>query len=305
MTAISTAELPKKTVNIAGRQMTYVELEPADPAKTDPIVFLHGNPTSSYLWRNVMPHLVDQGRCIAPDLIGMGDSDKLEPSGPERYTFREHRRFLDAFLEAVGVTDHVTLVIHDWGSALGFDWANRHPAAVDGIAYMEGIVRPLLWSEWNEAARRIFEGFRSEKGEEMILERNLFVERVLPGSVLRGLTEAEMEVYRRPFREPGEDRRPTLTWPRQIPLDGEPKDVVDIAQSYADWMSSNELPKLFVNAEPGSILIGAQREFCRGWKNQTEVTVKGSHFIQEDSPHEIGEAIAKWRKGWWKPRVGA
>lgn len=305
MTAISTAELPKKTVNIAGRQMTYVELEPTDPAKTDPIVFLHGNPTSSYLWRNVMPHLADQGRCIAPDLIGMGDSDKLEPSGPERYTFREHRRFLDAFLEAVGVTDHVTLVIHDWGSALGFDWANRHPAAVDGIAYMEGIVRPLLWSEWNEAARRIFEGFRSEKGEEMILERNLFVERVLPGSVLRGLTDAEMEVYRRPFREPGEDRRPTLTWPRQIPLDGEPKDVVDIAQSYADWMSSNELPKLFVNAEPGSILIGPQREFCRGWKNQTEVTVKGSHFIQEDSPHEIGEAIAKWRKGWWKPRVGA
>lgn len=300
MTTISTAELPKKKVTISGHEMAYVEM-----GEGDPIVFLHGNPTSSYLWRNVMPHLKDQGRCIAPDLIGMGDSAKLEPSGPERYTFREHRRYLDAILETLGVTERVTLVIHDWGSALGFDWANRHRGAVEGIAYMEAIVRPLKWSEWNEAARRIFEGFRSGKGEELILEKNLFIERVLPGSVLRGLTEAEMEVYRRPFREPGEDRRPTLTWPRQIPLDGEPVDVVEIAQSYADWMASNDLPKLFVNADPGSILIGAQREFCRSWKNQTEVTVKGSHFIQEDSPHEIGEAVAKWRKGWWKPRVGA
>ena len=297
MTTISTAELPKKKVTISGHEMAYVEM-----GEGDPIVFLHGNPTSSYLWRNVMPHLKDQGRCIAPDLIGMGDSAKLEPSGPERYTFREHRRYLDAILETLGVTERVTLVIHDWGSALGFDWANRHRGAVEGIAYMEAIVRPLKWSEWNEAARRIFEGFRSGKGEELILEKNLFIERVLPGSVLRGLTEAEMEVYRRPFREPGEDRRPTLTWPRQIPLDGEPVDVVEIAQSYADWMASNDLPKLFVNADPGSILIGAQREFCRSWKNQTEVTVKGSHFIQEDSPHEIGNAVARWRKEWRKAR---
>ncbi|MGB5950268.1 MAG: haloalkane dehalogenase [Parvibaculum sp.] len=293
MTAISPAELPKQTVNIAGRQMAYVEI-----GEGDPIVFLHGNPTSSYLWRNVMPHLKDQGRCIAPDLIGMGDSDKLEPSGPERYTFQEHRRFLDAFLEAVNVRERVTLVVHDWGSALGFDWANRHRDAVEGIAYMEAIVRPLAWSEWNEAARRIFEGFRSEKGEEMILERNLFVERVLPGSVIRKLADEEMEVYRRPFREPGEDRRPTLSWPRQIPLDGEPETVAAIVQSYADYMAANDLPKLFINADPGSILIGPQREFCRSWKNQTEVTVKGIHFIQEDSPHEIGEAIATWRKRW-------
>lgn len=293
MTAISPAELPKQTVNIAGRQMAYVEI-----GEGDPIVFLHGNPTSSYLWRNVMPHLKDQGRCIAPDLIGMGDSDKLEPSGPERYTFQEHRRFLDAFLEAVNVRERVTLVVHDWGSALGFDWANRHRDAVEGIAYMEAIVRPLAWSEWNEAARRIFEGFRSEKGEEMILERNLFVERVLPGSVIRKLADEEMEVYRRPFREPGEDRRPTLSWPRQIPLDGEPETVAAIVQSYADYMTANDLPKLFINADPGSILIGPQREFCRSWKNQTEVTVKGIHFIQEDSPHEIGEAIATWRKRW-------
>ncbi|MBX3495531.1 MAG: haloalkane dehalogenase [Parvibaculum sp.] len=292
---ISPREHPKKSVTISGRSMAYVEM-----GEGDPIVFLHGNPTSSYLWRNVMPHLRDQGRCIAPDLIGMGDSDKLEPSGPERYTFREHRRFLDAFLEAVGATKNVTLVIHDWGSALGFDWANRHRGLVEGIAYMEGIVRPLEWSEWSEAAKGIFQGFRSDVGEEMILNKNLFIEAVLPGSVIRKMTDEEMNVYRRPFREAGEDRRPTLTWPRQIPLGGEPADVVEIAADYAHWMSENGLPKLFVNAEPGAILIGAQREFCRSWKNQTEVTVKGSHFIQEDSPHEIGEAIAKWRKGWKK-----
>jgi haloalkane dehalogenase len=293
MPTISPAELPKKSVNISGRKMAYVEM-----GEGDPIVFLHGNPTSSYLWRNVMPHLKDQGRCIAPDLIGMGDSDKLEPSGPERYTFREHRRFLDAFLESVGVGKNVTLVIHDWGSALGFDWANRNRNAVAGIAYMEGIVRPMTWDEWSPSARRIFEGFRSPEGEKMILEKNLFIEAVLPGSILRKLTDEEMNVYRRPFKEPGEDRRPTLSWPRQIPLGGEPADMVEIAQSYADWMASNGLPKLFIDADPGAILIGAQREFCRGWKNQTEVTVKGNHFLQEDSPHEIGQAIADWRKTW-------
>ena len=292
---ISAAELPKKRLTISGRHMAYSEM-----GEGDPIVFLHGNPTSSYLWRNVMPHLADQGRCIAPDLIGMGDSEKLEPSGPERYTFREHRRFLDAFLETLGIERNVTLVIHDWGSALGFDWANRHRSAVEGIAYMEGIVRPLTWDEWNKDARRIFEGFRSDAGEEMILKKNLFIEAVLPGSILRKLTDEEMAAYRRPFAEEGEARRPTLSWPRQIPLDGEPADMVEIADDYANWMSQNELPKLFVNAEPGAILIGAQREFCRSWKNQTEVTVKGNHFLQEDSPHEIGEAIANWRKGWKK-----
>ena len=297
MSKISEAELPKRKVTISGLSMAYTELGPNDP-KADTIVFLHGNPTSSYLWRNVMPHLADQGRCIAPDLIGMGDSDKIEPSGPEHYTFREHRRYLDAFLEHVGVEKNVTLVIHDWGSALGFDWANRNRTKVKGIAYMEAIVRPLTWDEWSPAARRIFEGFRSPEGEKMILEKNLFIEAVLPGSILRKLSNNEMDVYRRPFREPGEDRRPTLTWPRQIPLDGEPADVTELVQSYAKWMSSSDLPKLFVNADPGAILVGAQREFCRGWKNQTEVTVKGNHFLQEDSPHEIGEAIAKWRRTW-------
>jgi len=290
--AISTAEHPKKSVEVHGRKMTYVEM-----GEGDPIVFLHGNPTSSYLWRNVMPHAKGLGRCIAPDLIGMGDSEKLPDTGPDRYRFVEHRQYLDGLLEALGVTRNVIFVIHDWGSALGFDWANRHREAMQGIAYMEGIVRPVLWEEWNEASRPVFEGFRSPAGEKMVLEKNIFVEKVLPGSVLRGLTDAEMAVYRRPFREAGEDRRPTLTWPRQIPISGEPADVVAIVQDYSDWMAGNEMPKLFVNAEPGAILTGAVREFCRGWKNQTEVTVKGSHFIQEDSPDEIGGAIADWVSG--------
>ena len=243
-----------------------------------------------------MPHLQDQGRCIAIDLIGMGDSDKLDNPDASSYTFVQHRDYLDGALEALGVERDVTLVIHDWGSALGFDWANRHRDAVKGIAYMEGIVRPVSWEEWPEAARGVFQGFRSSAGEEMVLDKNTFVERVLPGSILRDLTEEEMAVYRRPFQNNGEDRRPTLTWPRQIPIDGTPADVVEIVQAYADWLTEADLPKLFINAEPGAILIGAQREFCRSWPNQTEVTVSGNHFLQEDSPHEIGQAIAEWRK---------
>ena len=289
---ISTAEHPKKFIEVKGKKMTYVEM-----GEGDPIVFQHGNPTSSYLWRNIMPHLQDQGRCIAIDLIGMGDSEKLNDSGPDRYTFAEHREYLDGALEALGVTNNVTWVIHDWGSALGFDWANRHRDAVIGIAYMEGIVRPVTWEEWPEAARGVFQGFRSPAGEEMVLDKNVFVERVLPGSILRDLSEEEMDVYRKPFTNAGEDRRPTLTWPRQIPIDGEPADVVEIAQSYADWLSQSDLPKLFINAEPGAILIGPQREFCRAWPNQQEVTVNGNHFLQEDSPDEIGQAIAEWRRG--------
>lgn len=288
---ISPDEHPKKTVRVLDRSMAYVDM-----GEGDPIVFLHGNPTSSYLWRNIMPHLAGMGRCIAPDLIGMGGSDKLPDSGPERYRFAEHREYLDAFFEVMGLTSDVTLVIHDWGSALGFDWARRNPDAVRGIAYMEGIVRPVTWDEWNPDARAVFEGFRSPAGEVMVLEKNVFVERVLPGSVLRDMSVEEMNVYREPFAQPGEDRRPTLTWPREIPLGGEPENVVAIVQDYADWMAENDLPKLFINADPGAILIGAQREFCRQWKNQHEVTVPGVHFIQEDSPHEIGSAIAEWYK---------
>ncbi len=288
---ISAKELPKKTVSVNGKTMSYVEM-----GEGDPIIFQHGNPTSSYLWRNIMPHLADQGRCIAIDLIGMGDSDKLEDSGPDRYTLLEHRDYFDGALDALGVTSNVTFVIHDWGSALGFDWANRHRDSVIGIAYMEGIVRPVSWDDWPEAARGVFQGFRSPAGEDMVLDKNVFVERVLPGSIIRDLSAEEMGVYRRPFKNPGEERRPTLTWPRQIPIEGEPADVVKLVQSYADWLSESDVSKLFINAEPGAILIGPQREFCRSWPNQQEVTVVGNHFLQEDSPNEIGEAIAQWRK---------
>ena len=287
----STAFPEKQFVDVNGKRMAYVELGAGDP-----IVFQHGNPTSSYLWRNIMPHLADQGRCIAVDLIGMGDSDKLDDPGPDSYRYVEHREYLFAAWEALGITDRVTLVIHDWGSALGFDWARQHPDAVLGIAYMEGIVCPMSWDDWPEAAAGIFQGFRSDAGESMVIDKNVFVERVLPGSVIREMSAEEMDEYRRPFLEPGEDRRPTLTWPRQIPIDGEPADVVKIVEDYGAWLESSDVPKLFVNAEPGAILIGPQREYCRGFPNQLEVTVPGIHFIQEDSADEIGDAIARWRK---------
>ena len=279
----------KKTVKVLGKRIAYVEMGAGEP-----IVFLHGNPTSSYLWRNVMSRVIDLGRCIAFDLVGMGDSDKLDDSGPDRYTFAEHSRYLDAAFDALGLDERVALVVHDWGSALGFHWANRNRGAVRGICYMEAIVRPMTWDEFPASARGVFQGFRSPEGEEMVLERNLFVEAVLPGSVLRKLSDQEMGEYRRPFKEPGESRRPTLTWPRQIPLDGEPEDVAAIAGDYARWLSASEVPKLFVNAEPGALITGAVRDYCRGWPNQTEVTVRGSHFVQEDSPREIGEAIRNW-----------
>jgi haloalkane dehalogenase len=285
-------EPEKKFIDVQGKRMAYVEM-----GSGDPIVFQHGNPTSSYLWRNIMPHLADLGRCIAVDLIGMGDSDKLDDPGAESYRFVEHREYLFSAWERLGIHDAVTLVLHDWGSALGFDWARRHPDAVRGIAYMEAIVRPVDWEEWPEKAREIFQGFRSAAGEGMVLERNLFIERVLPGSVLRRLTEAEMAVYRRPFERPGEDRRPTLTWPRQIPIEGQPEDVHRIVSEYSDWLQATDVPKLFINAAPGAILTGAQRDFCRSFKNQEEVTVSGLHFIQEDSPEEIGRAIRDWRGG--------
>lgn len=281
--------MEKKRISVHGLEMAYVEVGAGDP-----IVFLHGNPTSSYLWRNVIPHVADSGRCIAPDLIGMGDSAKLPDSGPGSYRFVEHRRFVDALLDQLGVSDRVTFVIHDWGSALGFDWANRHREAVRGLAYMEAVVRPVSWSDWPDAARGVFEGFRSPAGEEMVLDNNVFVERVLPGSTLAGIADEHMEVYRRPYIEPGESRRPTLTWPREIPIDGEPADTHEIVAAYSQWLPGAAVPKLFINADPGAILIGPQREFCRTWANQKEVTVPGVHFIQEDSPDLVGGAIAEW-----------
>ena len=285
-------KLAKKTVAVRGAGMAYHER-----GQGAPILLLHGNPTSSWLWRDVLPALEGRGRLIVPDLIGMGDSSKLPNPGPDTYRFTTHRDYLWAVIDAVvGTTQPMTLVLHDWGTALGFDWANRHRDRVRGIAYMEGIVRPVAgWEEWSAKATPIFQGFRSDKGEAMILDQNMFIERVLPGSVLRKLTEAEMTEHRRPFLQ-REDRWPTLTWPRQIPIAGEPADVVQIVADYAQWMAGNDIPKLFVNAEPGAILIGAVRDFCRSWKNQTEVTVPGVHFIQEDSGPAIGQAIAAWMK---------
>jgi haloalkane dehalogenase len=281
---------PKQYQEVLGRRMAYVE-----SGVGDPIVLLHGNPTSSYLWRNVIPHLSGLGRCIAPDLIGMGDSDKLPESGPNSYTFVEHRRYLDALLDQLGVARRVTFVIHDWGSALGFDWANRHRDAVKGIAYMEAVVRPSTWADFPEQARPMFQALRSPAGEAMVLEQNMFVERAVPGSILRQLTDAEMAEYRRPFREAGEGRRPTLTWPRQIPIDGEPADVHAIVAAYAEWLSTSPVPKLFIKGEPGAILSqGKALEFCRSWPEQKEITVAGIHYLQEDSPEAIGQAIADW-----------
>ncbi len=286
----------KQRRRVLGSEMAYVEA-----GEGDPIVLLHGNPTSSYLWRNVLPHVQRLGRCIAPDLIGMGDSDKLPDSGSGSYRFVEHRRYLDALLEALDVHERVTLVVHDWGSALGFDWANRHRDAVKGIAYMEAIVRPQSWDHWDEMGqglRPLLQALRSDAGEKMILRENAFVEQLLPQAVLRSLSVEEMAEYRRPFAEPGEGRRPTLTWPREIPIEGEPADVAAIVAAYAEWLATSDVPKLFVKAEPGAILaIDANLAFVRGWRAQTEVSVPGIHFVQEDSPDEIGRAVAVWMEG--------
>ena len=277
----------KKFVEVDGVKLAYVE-----NGQGKPLVFLHGNPTSSYLWRNIMPRFTQHRRCVAIDLIGMGDSSKLPDSSDSSYTFKEHYEYLEKAFIRLDISADVVLVIHDWGSALGFHWANNHRDAVAGLCYMEAIVRPLTWSEFPDAARSIFQGFRSAAGEDLVLNKNYFVERVLPGSILRDLSEEEMNEYRRPFLNPGEDRRPTLTWPRQIPIDGEPEDVVEVVSEYSAWLENSNVPKLFINADPGALLLGEQRNYCRTWPNQTEVTVKGSHFIQEDSPNEIGEALS-------------
>jgi haloalkane dehalogenase len=286
----SATPLAKKFCEVQGRRLAY-----AESGTGRPVVLLHGNPTSSYLWRNVVPHLAGSGRIIVPDLIGHGDSEKLHASeGPGRYSFEIAYNYLDGLLTEIGATSDLTLVVHDWGSALGFHWARNHPKQVRGIAYMEGIVMPLSsWNDWPEKARGIFQGFRSTKGEDLILNRNMFIEGVLPNSILRKLADQEMTEYRRPFIDK-DNRQATLNWPRQIPIAEEPAHMVTLVQQYANWLQQSAIPKLFINAEPGSILVGAQREFCRTWPNQKEVTVKGLHFIQEDSPDEIGHALIDW-----------
>jgi haloalkane dehalogenase len=279
----------KKYIEVHGQLMAYVE-----QGQGSPIVFQHGNPTSSWLWRNILPQLADVGRCIALDLVGMGDSAKLPDPGPTRYTLAEHQRYFDGALAALGVTERVTLVLHDWGTALGFDWASRHPDKVSGLCHMEGLVTELTWADWPEEARGIFQAFRSPAGEELVLQKNVFVERVLPKSILRALDATEMDAYRAPFVSPGEDRRPTLSWPRQLPIEGEPPEVCATVARYGRWLAASETPKLFVNGEPGMIMTGRAREIARAFHNQREVTVKGLHFLQEDSPDEIAAAIRDW-----------
>jgi haloalkane dehalogenase len=276
---------------INSKRMAYVDEGDGDG---DAIVFVHGNPTSSYLWRNVMPHLEGLGRLVACDLIGMGGSDKLSRSGPDRYHYFEQRDYLFALWDALDLGDHVVLVLHDWGGALGFDWANQHRDRVAGIAFMEAVVAPMKWDDWDKSVRGVFQGFRSPDGERMVLEQNLFVEGVLPGAIRRTLTDEEMEYYRRPFAEPGEDRRPTLSWPRDIPIDGAPAEVVAVVQDYGRWLAESDVPKLFINAEPGAIVRDRIRAIVRAWPNLEEVTVKGVHFIQEDSPDDIGAAVAQF-----------
>jgi len=278
----------KKKVQVLGSTMAYVE-----HGSGDPIVLLHGNPTSSYLWRDVIPELAHIGRCIAPDLIGMGDSARIA-SGASAYRFSMHAEYLEALLEVLQVDEDVILVGHDWGGALLFDWGRKNPGAVKGVAYMETILTPLTWDDWPEQAVGVFQGMRSVAGEEMVLAKNVFVERILPRSVLDPISESDMEVYRRPYVEPGESRRPTLTWPREIPIDGEPVHMVGVVEANEAWLSGAGVPKLFVNADPGSIVGDRVRSHVREWPNQSEVTVRGIHFIQEDSGAEIGRAIAGW-----------
>jgi haloalkane dehalogenase len=284
----ATFPYPKKHQQVLGLEMAYV-----DEGQGDPIVFLHGNPNSSYSWRNIMPYVQKFGRVIAPDLIGMGDSEKLPDSGPDSYTFVEHRRYLDVLLDALGVRERVTFVVHDWGSALGFDWARRHPEAVRGIAYMEAIVMPLSSRESSETGRKVFQELRSPAGEQKALEQNSFIEFNMPAGILRRLSEEEMNEYRRPFAEPGEGRRPTLTWPRQLPIDGEPADVTEIVTAYGEWLASSAVPKLYIQGDPGR-LQPSQHAFCSTWPAQSTVIVKGLHNLHEDSPDEIGQALANW-----------
>jgi haloalkane dehalogenase len=277
--------LPRRRIHILDTEMSHVAV-----GRGHPIVFLHGNPTSSYLWRNIIPHVSDLGWCLAPDLVGMGQS-AASPDGA--YRFADHARYLDAWFDAVGLRENVTLVLHDWGSALGFYWASRHPERVSAIAYMESIVRPREWEDLPPSRAPIFRDLRSEKGEQMILDENFFIETLLPKLVIRRLSETEMEAYRRPFQTRS-SRLPTLVWPRELPIGGEPADVVAIVEKYGQWLLESPLPKLFINAEPGSMLVGRSRDFCRRFPNQQEITVSGLHFIQEDCPDEIGAALARF-----------
>ena len=277
----------RNRVQVLDSEMSYV-----DAGTGDPVVFLHGNGTFSYVWRNIIPYAEPLGRCLAPDLMGCGDSSKLAGS---MYRIADQSKYLDAWFEAMDLGDQITLVLHDWGGPLGFDWAHRHRDRIKGIAYMETLVLPLQWEDWPEIRRDLFKQFRSPAGEDLVLEDNFFIE-TIQTRMVGDLPEAVMDSYRAPYLEPGESRRPTLTFTRECPIGGEPKDVIAMVNRVGQWLSTSDVPKLFINAYPGSILTGRQRDFCRTWPNQSEKTVLGIHYIQEDSPFQIGEAIADFLK---------
>jgi haloalkane dehalogenase len=281
----------KKYIQVKNKSMAYV-----DEGEGNTFLFLHGNPTSSFLWRNIAPHVEDIGRVVIPDLIGMGDSEKLDGVDNESYKYHGQYGYLTELLDNLDLGNNIHLIIHDWGSAMGFQFARENSERVKSITYMEAIVMPLTWEQWPDAATKIFQLFRSDAGEELVLEKNFFVERILLADSATGYTDEEKAEYIRPFFNEGEDRRPTLTWPRQIPLDGEPNEVVEEVRKNAEFHKDSEIPKLFINANPGSILVGEQREFARTWKNQTEITVNGNHFIQEDSSEEIGTSLREFTK---------
>jgi len=278
--------MEKKYKEILGKKMAYL-----DSGEGQSIVFLHGNPASSFLWRNITPAVEGMGRIVVPDLIGMGDSEKLEGVDNPDYQYHGQYKYLSSLLDSLDLGNEVNLVIHDWGSAMGFQYARENSDRIKSITFMEAIVAPLSWDDWPENARNIFQLMRSEAGEELVLEKNIFVERILLNDSAEGFSEEEKAEYIRPFKEAGEDRRPTLTWPRQIPVEGEPQEVIDEVIKNGEFHKDSNIPKLFINADPGSILTGKQREFVRSWNNLKEITVKGNHFIQEHSPKEIGEAI--------------
>ena len=278
--------MTKKYKEILGKQMAYL-----DEGSGQSIVFLHGNPASSFLWRNITPFVKDLGRVVVPDLIGMGDSEKLEGIDNPDYQYHGQYKYLSSLLDELDLGEEINLVIHDWGSAMGFHYARENANKIKSITFMEAIVMPLTWDQWPENARNIFQLMRSDAGEEIVLEKNIFVEKILLNDSADGFTDEEKAEYIRPFKNAGEDRRPTLTWPRQIPVDGSPQAVIDEVIKNGEFHKDSNIPKLFINADPGSILVGEQREFVRSWKNLQEVTVKGNHFIQEHSPNEIGTAI--------------
>ncbi len=276
----------KKSLTINNNQMAFI-----DEGNGETLIFIHGNPTSSFLWRNIAPHFIDKYRVIVPDLIGMGDSDKLEGIDNEDYNFKGHYKYLSELIKNLNIMTPIHLVIHDWGCALGLKYARHNPLLVKSITFMEGMTIPLSWDQWPEIGTKIFKLFRSEIGEELVLDKNIFVERILFTDPIKPMDDEIKNKYLDPFKDKGEGRRPTLSWPRNIPLDGEPKDVYLEMSQNAKFHKNSQIPKLFINAEPGFLLVGSQRDEVRKWKNLTEVTVKGKHFIQEDSPEEITKNI--------------